>query len=158
MDAPRIYSTPVLAEWIDYNGHLRDAYYGLILSYACDALMDHLGMDAAYRQQTHCTLYTLEEHLHFLHEVKRSDTVDVSVRLLAADRKRLHAAFDFYCARYSDPVAMGELMLLHVQQGASPKAVAFPPRIGAAIESLLGATSEIKPPGPTSRRLELRSR
>jgi acyl-CoA thioester hydrolase len=158
MDAPRIYSTAVLPEWIDYNGHLRDAYYGLVLSYACDALMDHLGTDAAYRQQTHCTLYTLEEHLHFLHEVTQSDTVDVSVRLLAADHKRLHAAFDFYCARYPDPVAMGELMLLHVQQGASPKAVAFPPQISAAIESLLSATAGIAPPGPTSRRLELRPR
>ena len=81
MDALRIYSTAVLPEWIDYNGHLRDAYYGLVLSYACDELMDYLGMDAAYRQQTHCTLYTLEEHLHFLHEVKGSDTIGVSVRL-----------------------------------------------------------------------------
>jgi acyl-CoA thioesterase FadM len=158
MAALRIYCTPVLPEWIDYNGHLRDAYYGLVLSYACDALMDHLGMDATYRQRTQCTLYTLEEHLHFLHEVKGSDTVDVSVRVLGADRKRLHAAFDFYCARYSDPVAMGELMLLHVQQGDSPKAVSFPPQVGAAVESLLAATSEIKPPGPTSRRLELRPR
>jgi len=158
MEALKIYSTAVSPEWIDYNGHLRDAYYGLILSYACDALMDHLGMDATYRQQTLCTLYTLEEHLHFLHEVKRSDTVEVSVRLLAADRKRLHAAFDFYCSRYPDPVAMGELMLLHVLQGDSPKSATFPPQISAAIESLLGATSQIKPPGPTSRRMELRSR
>jgi len=48
--------------------------------------------------------------------------------------------------------------LLHVQQGAAPKAVAFPPQIGAAIEALLSATSKIEPPGPTSRRLELRPR
>ena len=34
------YSTPVLEEWVDYNGHLRDAFYLLIFSYATDALMD----------------------------------------------------------------------------------------------------------------------
>ncbi len=44
-----IYATAVLPEWIDYNGHLRDAYYALIVSLATDALMDRIGLDAAYR-------------------------------------------------------------------------------------------------------------
>ena len=61
--------------WIDYNGHLRDAYYGLIVSYAIDDVMDHLGLDAAYRAGTQCTLYTLEMHIHYLHEVKESDAL-----------------------------------------------------------------------------------
>ena len=68
-----IYRTAIAPEWIDYNGHLRDAYYGLIVSYAADALMDKIGMDAAYRDRTHRTLYTVEMHLHFLREVKHSD-------------------------------------------------------------------------------------
>ena len=50
--AELIYRTALAPEWIDYNGHLRDAYYGLIASYACDALMDRLHMDAAYRERT----------------------------------------------------------------------------------------------------------
>ena len=42
--AARVYRAPtILPEWIDYNGHLRDAYYGLVLSHAIDELMDHLG-------------------------------------------------------------------------------------------------------------------
>jgi len=40
-----IYQTPILAEWIDYNGHLRDAYYTLIVSLATDALMDRVGLE-----------------------------------------------------------------------------------------------------------------
>ena len=40
MQAPKIYSTAVDPAWIDYNGHLRDGYYGVIMSLACDALMD----------------------------------------------------------------------------------------------------------------------
>jgi acyl-CoA thioester hydrolase len=39
-----IYETPILPQWIDYNGHLRDAYYGLIVSEATDALMDRVGL------------------------------------------------------------------------------------------------------------------
>ena len=63
--------------WIDYNGHLRDAYYGLVMSYAIDDIMDHLGLDAPYRERTRCTLYTLELHMRYLHEVKSTDDLAV---------------------------------------------------------------------------------
>jgi len=156
--ALKIYSTAIAPEWIDYNGHLRDAYYGLILSYACDALMDQVGLDAAYRRSTACTLYTLEQHMHFLHEVMQADQLDVLVRVMASDRKRIHAAFDFYCARYPDPVALGEMMLLRVRQDPAPASVPFPPPIMSAIQALVASTGAAEPPGPPSRRIELRVR
>jgi acyl-CoA thioester hydrolase len=158
VQALMIYSTAVAPEWIDYNGHLRDGYYGLVMSLACDALMDHLGLDERYRRETGCTLFTLEQHLHYLHEVKQTDLLDVRVRILAADRKRMHAAFDFYCARYAEPVATGELMLLHVHQGETTRAAPFPAGVMSAIETLMAVTAELAPPGPGSRRLELRAR
>jgi acyl-CoA thioester hydrolase len=52
MAGTTIYRTAVLPEWIDYNGHLRDAYYALALSLATDALMDRIGLDAGYRART----------------------------------------------------------------------------------------------------------
>jgi acyl-CoA thioester hydrolase len=155
MTSAALYSTPVLPDWIDYNGHLRDAYYSLIVSLAADALMDRIGLDESYRTRTRCTLYTLEMHLHFLHEVKQSDTVDVSVRILGVDRKRIHAAFDVWCGRYADPVATAELMLLHVFQGTEPKSQALPPEVVAAVNRI----REANPPQesiPGSRRMELR--
>ena len=158
MQAPKIYSTAVDPAWIDYNGHLRDGYYGVIMSLACDALMDQLGLDERYRHDTGCTLFTLEQHQHFLHEVKGSDHVEVRVRVLAADHKRLHAAFDFYCARYADPVAAGEMMLLHVHQGETTASAPFPPTIVSAIETMMSATAGIEPPASGSRRIELRKR
>jgi acyl-CoA thioesterase FadM len=69
-----IYRTGIVPAWIDYNGHLRDAYYGLIVSYSIDALMDRIGLDEAYRTRTGCTLYTLEMHIHYLREVKSTAT------------------------------------------------------------------------------------
>jgi len=156
--APKIYSTAVDPGWIDYNRHMRDGYYSVAMSLACDALMDELGLDAAYRTRTGCTLFTLEEHMHFLHEVKDSDRLDIHVRILAADRKRMHAAFDFHTARYPDPVALGEVMLLHVHQGETTGSAPFPAEVAAAIESLRASTAELAPPGPGSRRLELRAR
>lgn len=172
MNGVHVFQTGIAPEWIDYNGHLRDAYYSLIFSLATDALMDRVGLDDAYRTRTRCTLYTLEMHIHFLHEVMKTDVVDVSVRILGTDRKRIHAALDMRCDRYPDPVATAELMLLHVHQGDEPKAQAFPPEV---IEALgrIAAESAASTTGPEagsaasqssasaipgSRRMELRSR
>jgi len=153
-----IYRTPVQPDWIDFNGHLRDAYYVLVVSYAADALMDHLGMDAAYRQRTHCTLYTLEMHVHYLHEVKQSDMLEVAVRIIAADEKRIHAAFDLSCARLPEPAASIELMLLHVKQDEGVVSLPFPAEIAHAIGTLKAATATVAPAKRGSRKMELRGR
>jgi acyl-CoA thioester hydrolase len=153
-----IYRTALEPGWIDYNGHLRDAYYGLIVSYACDALMDRLGMDVTYRERTHNTLYTVEMHIHYLQEVKKTDIVLVNVRILGADQKRIHAAFDVI--RESDGVvaATAEQMLLHVHQGETVSTAPFPPEIANAVSALATSTAGAPEPGPGSRRMELRRR
>jgi len=153
-----IYRTQVLPEWIDYNGHLRDAYYVLVVSSATDALMDHLGMDASYRQRTHCTLYTLEMHVHYFHEIMQADLLEVTVRIIAADEKRIHAGFEISCARHNEPAASVEFMLLHVEQGEKVAALPFPADIARALETLRAATAEVAPARRGSRKMELRVR
>lgn len=150
-----IYETAVAPEWIDYNGHLRDAYYGLIVSHACDALMDRVGLDAAYRARSRCTLFTLEMHLHFLHEVKGTDRVTVAVTILGADDKRLHAGFDLRPSGAVRAAATAEMMLLHVHQGESVRSASFPPPVSEAIAAL-AATAPASAFGPVSRALSLR--
>lgn len=150
-----IHETAILPEWIDYNGHLRDAYYGLIVSYACDALMDRVGLDTAYRARTHCTLYTLEMHLHYLQEVKGSDRVSVAVTILGSDVKKLHAGFDLRPAGAASAAATAEMMLLHVHQGEKVSTTAFPVPVQEAIVAL-AAASPAAAFGPVSRALSLR--
>ncbi len=151
-----LYQTAILPEWIDYNGHLRDAYYGLIVSHAIDALMERIGLDAAYRQRTGCTLYTVETHLHYLHEVKQADTAMVTVRIPGADAKRIHAALELLRAGHSGVAASAEAMLLHVrQQGDSVLSTPFPPPIAAAIAQLQAQSAGMQPDAPGSRRMQL---
>ncbi len=152
------YRAKIEPEWIDYNGHLRDAYYGLILSYAIDDFMDHVGLDAAYRQRTQCTLYTLEMHLHYLHEVKSTDELEVSTSILDGDRKRIHAGCRFSCPRLADAVATGEVMLLHVHQGDTPASTAFPADVEQKLQSWKLPVDAAAAWGPGSRKIELKRR
>jgi acyl-CoA thioester hydrolase len=152
------YRTGLHPEWIDYNGHLRDAYYGVIMSYAIDDLMDHLGLDAAYRERTRCTLYTLEIHMHYLQEIEQSDQLEVTTSILDADHKRIHAGCRFTCDRLEGAVATGDTMLLHVHQGDKPASTAFPAAVEDILQSLklspgLGAAW-----GPISRQIAIQRR
>ena len=149
------YRATLKPDWIDYNGHLRDAYYGLIVSYAIDDVMDHLGLDAAYRAGTQCTLYTLEMHIHYLHEVKESDALEVHTSILDADRKRFHAGCRFTCPRLNEPVATSDVMLLHVHQGDKPASAAFPSEIEEKLQALKLSADLAAAWGPRSRKIEI---
>ena len=153
-----VYRATIEPDWIDYNGHLRDAYYGLVASYAVDGVMDILGLDAAYRERTHCTLYTLEVHLHYLHEVKSSDDLGVISSVLDFDRKRVQVGCRFICSRVSEPVATAEMMLLHVRQGDKPSVASFPDEVAAKLEALKVSPDAREAFGPSSRKIELKRR
>ncbi len=152
------YRANIDPQWIDFNGHLRDAYYALVASYAIDDLMDFLGLDAAYRARTQCTLYTLELHLHFLHEVKSSDDLRVESSILDFDRKRIHVGCRFMCSRVSDPVATTDMMLLHVHQGDKPSSAPFPDEVQLQLEGLRAPPALREAFAPSSRKIELQRR
>ena len=152
-----IYETAIQAEWIDYNGHVRDAYYALIVSTAVDALMDRIGLDEAYRARTGCTLYTLEMHLNYLQEVHQSDTAVVGLRIAGADHKRIHAAFEISRSGKAGVAATAEVMLLHVrQQNGQVASAPFSPQVSSALAQLQAASAALPAEGPGSRRMELR--
>jgi acyl-CoA thioester hydrolase len=157
MELP-VYKATIEPSWIDYNGHLRDAYYGLVASYAVDDVMDHLGLDAAYRERTRCTLFTLEVHLHYLHEVKSSDDLTLESWVLDADRKRILLGCRFVCSRVSEPVATAEMMLLHVHQGEKTSVADFPAPVQAALGALKVDSAKRETFGPSSRKIELKRR
>ncbi len=153
-----VYKATIDPGWIDYNGHLRDAYYGLVASYAVDEVLDRLGIDAAYRESTRCTLYTLEMHLHYLHEVKGSDDLRVESWILDADAKRIQLGCRFLCSRVAEPVATAEMMMLHVHQGDKPTVKSFPAGIIAALDALKVDPAARDDFGPASRKIELKRR
>jgi acyl-CoA thioester hydrolase len=125
-------------EWIDYNGHLSEAYYVLLFGFATDALMDRVGLDAAYRERTGCSLYTVEAHVRYLHEVAADAEVEIRTRVVgpgpggpAAKKARL-----CHEMRVGGVLAATEeLMALHVDRGPG-RAVPFPEDVAAGLAAL----------------------
>ncbi|MCU7236567.1 thioesterase family protein [Pseudomonas peradeniyensis] len=154
MPALITYRTRVLPEWVDYNGHLRDAYYLLIFSYATDALMERIGLDADARGQSGHSLFTLEAHINYLHEVKLDTEVWVRTQVIDFDRKRLHLYHSLHREGFDEALAASEQMLLHVDL-AGPRSAPFSERCREQLQALANQQQDQPPPGLIGRTIRL---
>ena len=146
------YATEVREEWIDYNGHLHDAGYAIVLSEANEVLLDALGLSESYRARTGCGMYTVESHIRYLLECRRGDRLEAASFVVSADVKRLrvHTALT---AASGALVATGEYLYLHVDDAAG-RVMAMPPDRQEAVEAMRAAHASIERPGYLQRGQE----
>ena len=80
---------PVQDAWIDYNGHLSEPYYVLVLGHATDAVMDAVGLGPDYRSANDASLYTVEAHIRYLDEVSAGTDLEVRSSIIGVTPKLL---------------------------------------------------------------------
>jgi acyl-CoA thioester hydrolase len=151
-----LHRAKVRKEWVDYNGHLNDAYYMVIFSQATDAFMDHIGMEDAARRSTRTSLYTLEGHINYLLEVKEGEDVEIRTRLVRHDAKRLQLYHEMFRPDVAEPVAAAEFMLLHVDTTDGAKSAPFRPEIAAKLQAIQAAQDTLPPSTYSGRTIGLR--
>jgi acyl-CoA thioester hydrolase len=139
--------------WIDYNGHLMDAYYFVAFTEATEVLLDHLGLGAAYRARTGNGIYTAESHLCFLREVTAGATLAYQTRLLGNDAKRLHVFHELTTA--GAVAATCELMFLHVSGERAGRVAAMPLEASRAVAVLAEAHASLPRPDQAGRRITM---
>ncbi|WP_149088425.1 thioesterase family protein [Pseudomonas prosekii] len=154
MPALTTYQTRIIPDWVDYNGHLRDAFYLLIFSYATDALMDRLGMDSSNREASGNSLFTLELHLNYLHEVKLDADVEVHTQIIAHDSKRLHLYHSLHLVGGDKELAGNEQMLLHVDL-AGPRSAPFSADTLNQLQTIVANQSDLPSPDYVGRVIAL---
>ncbi len=119
----RLYRTAVRPEWVDYNGHMSEWCYLLVMGDSSDAFFRYLGIDDDYRAAG-ASLYTVETHIRNLREVSEGEELCMTLQVLGVDAKRVHVAHEIVAAPTSAVdgptagggglIATGEQMLLHV--------------------------------------------
>ncbi len=127
----------VLPAWVDYNGHLNDGYYMVVFSFAADALMALVGLDAAGRKASGHSIFTLESHINYLLEVKLDTPIEVRSQVLGSDAKRLQVYHGLHVLGTEPLLAANEQMLLNVDMAArrgAPFAPSVAPRVAALTE------------------------
>ena len=143
----------VPAEWIDYNGHMMDAYYFLAFTEATEALLDHIGLGAGYRAETGCGMYTAESHLCFRASVQAGAELRYSTQVLGCDAKRLHV-FHWMAAAGGPDAATNELMFLHVDI-ALERVVPIPAEHRQFVMTLAAEHAALPRPDAAGRRITM---
>ena len=149
----RLYSVDVPAAWIDYHGHMSEAYYLLAMSEAINPFFDYIGCDSAYRARG-ASLYSVSWRLDFRTEVREGDRLAADTVLLDRDRKRLHLLHLLRRVECAEPAATGEQVLVHVDTAAG-RATEMPGRLADAAAAIAAAHSGLSLPATVGRGLTL---
>ncbi len=156
VDAPlRLYRAEVLPAWVDYNGHMSDAFYLWAFGLAGDELLRFIGVDDGYRAAG-CSFYTAETHLNYFKEMHVGEALRVDTQLVGCDEKRLHLFHRMYDA--SDTlVATNETMLLHVATGPA-KAAAMPTALLERLAPIWTAHKDLPRPKQLGHVMQVKSK
>jgi acyl-CoA thioester hydrolase len=155
MTAPR-FTTSVDPAWIDYNGHMNDAYYALVFSRTGDRLLEAIGLETQGRDRLSRTIYTTTLTIHYHHEVTEGEALTVEARLLEHDAKRLRIWFEMRNAADILVASSEQVYLCIDQSGEKPRATAFLPEQQAAIAALAATTADLPWPKAAGRGISLK--
>ncbi len=144
-------------EWIDYNGHMMDAYYSVAFTEATEAFLDHVGLGAAYRADTGCGIYTVESHVCFGRSVRAGATLAYQSQLLGCDDKRMHVFHQMAELGSGEQVATSELMFLHVDLAAE-RVTPMPAARSQAVRLVAAAHAALPAPPNAGRRIRMPGR
>jgi acyl-CoA thioester hydrolase len=138
------YSCEVRPEWLDYNGHMHDASYGIVLSDANEEVFAALGLSAGYRATTGASLYTVEVHIRYLAECSLGQRLTATTIMVAADAKKVR----LYTELLHDNgrlAATGESLYVHV--GPAPVGTTpLPADRQARVQEMLSAHADLPRP------------
>jgi acyl-CoA thioester hydrolase len=139
------WTEPVRDEWIDYNGHLSEPYYVLVLGHATDAVMDAVGLGPSYRSSTGSSLYTVEAHIRYLDQVAEGEQLEARSWVIGRTDKLLWIWHELHAAGRLR--ATEEILGVHVTDSS---ASAFPEQVAARIDGAL-----TPPPDTASRSIRV---
>jgi carnitine 3-dehydrogenase len=146
-----LHQTTVLADWIDYNGHMTESRYLEVFGNATDAVLEYIGAGPSYVAQGH-SYFTVETHIRHLEEAGEGARLRVTTQILGSDAKRLHLFHALVRDADGTLLATGEHMLLHVDARARRSAAA---RGGVlkAVERLSKAQASLPVPRGAGRAI-----
>jgi carnitine 3-dehydrogenase len=152
----RLHETRVPPAWIDYNGHVHESAYLRLTGDATDALLNLVGVDAAYRREGG-SYFTVETHVCHLHEIKAGELVHVTTQVLGADEKRIHVFHRILRSADDKELATVEQMLLHVGT-TEGRASSAGSDVLAHVRALTDAHSALEQPHRVGRSIEVPAR
>jgi acyl-CoA thioester hydrolase len=136
---PVVYRRRVARDWLDADGRMAPFAFNLAFSRATDDFFALFGLTPAYRDETLCTIYTLEARTIFLNDCHDGDDIHVACRLLDLDAKRTHLLLTMYRDATAEELSRQEALIMHMRRepGSPPVGAPFPESMLAGLSATL---------------------
>jgi len=155
IDAPfQHYRATVIADWVDFNGHMNVAYYVLAFDRGTDALFDALGIGTAYLRETNHSIFALQTHIAYERELRLGDPLSVRSTILAIDRKRVHLFQEMFHGDQGWRAASFESMGIHVDM-SQRRSAPFPPVLQASLAAAAARHAALPRPAGIGRSIAM---
>ncbi|WP_396912200.1 thioesterase family protein [Mycolicibacterium sp.] len=138
----------VIDEWIDYNGHLNEGYFGVLFGRAVDDVLEQIGAGADYRRTSNCAVFSAEAHIRYLAEVPPRSQVEIRNCIIAAGAKLIVTWHELYVD--GKLCATEEVLGLHVDRTVG-RVAPFPDDIRTRAEGF-----RVDPPTDSGRSIQVR--
>jgi acyl-CoA thioester hydrolase len=112
-----VWREPVQDDWIDYNGHLSEPWYVLVMGHATDAVMDAVGLGPEYQAAHDSSLYTVEAHVRYVDEIRAGLELEVRSSIIGVAPKLLWIWHELWADGRLR--ATEEILGVHVTAGSS---------------------------------------
>lgn len=129
-------SGEVESSYIDENGHMNIAHYFELTTSSLWADTRDAGVDPAYIHTREMSLFTVEQHIRYLGEMRLGDRLTVHNRFIARTGKALHAMSFLVDQDKSRLACTMEVTWVHVDM-QTRRAVDFPEDVAGPLDDLL---------------------
>jgi acyl-CoA thioester hydrolase len=141
--------------WVDYNGHLNQAYYNVLFDRGIDEALMLAGLGPVYIKEQNASYMTVETNVCFVRELFQSDTVRIASRVLDVDDKRLHLYCEMLHAAEGWLSCTSEWMFLHIDMNAR-RTAPWPADMRADLEAMKSAASALERPERAGRSIGIK--
>ncbi|MFN2354396.1 MAG: thioesterase family protein [Desulfopila sp.] len=151
---PLLYEDTIRREWIDYNGHMSEAFYVLVFGYATDVFLDAIGLDEQYRTEKNVSAFTVEAHIRYLDQGLLGEPLHVSTLLTDCGTKKVRIFHTMRRGAHGAVLATEEILLLHVDT-ATEKVRPFDTPVVQKLQELAAEHSREERPADLGRSIRI---
>ena len=132
----------VQSDWIDLYGHMNAARYVDVFDRVGYELLAEYGVGESYTRDERSGIFTVELNTRYLSELVEGDMLELTVRLIGVDEKRLLSLFELRRVRDSRLSATMEQLSLNVSL-VTRKAAPFPVSLQRSLAAAVAADTAL---------------
>lgn len=123
----------VSPDWIDLYGHMNAARYVGVFDHTGYTLLEQAGVGEQYTKTSRCGIYTVDIAVNYRKEVLVDDPLELRLRIMAADQKRLLCLMELFQTRDGYLAATMEQLSIHVNLDTR-RVVPFPAELAQQLQ------------------------